>query len=198
MNKRTGMLALLLVAIMVFTAGSAAMAQEATVTPDATAAVEQPAAQPEAPAREQAPAADSLTSEATPTEEPAADAEPAAQATAEPAMEPAAETAESPAEQADAQPDEGTVAPDAAPEHPTPENVTVTMRCIAGDNLQYGDTVTVEATVRGLENIPYTLQWQYNDGTGWQNRDGATQRCYSFTLSRENAAYQWRVMITVA
>ena len=72
------------------------------------------------------------------------------------------------------------------------------MRCIVGDNLQYGDTVTVVATVQGLDNVPYLVQWQYDDGAGWKNREGATQASYSFTLSRENAAYQWRVMVTVA
>ena len=194
MMKRTGWMALVLALIMAFTMAATAFAEETTIAQEPSVTVEQTSAQPEKPVQEPALATAPQQTEAEPVAEPSQEA----QSAAEPAAEPAAETTEQPADMAQSQPDERTADTDVSPEHALPENVKVTMRCIVGNNLQYGDTVTVVATVQGLDNVPYLVQWQYDDGAGWKNREGATQASYSFTLSRENAAYQWRVMITLA
>ena len=192
--KRTAMMALVMALVMVFTMTATATAQENTLAQEPSAVVEQTAAQPEEPAQEQTLATEPAQTEAEPVAQPAQEA----QTTAEPADAPAAEPTEQPADVSDAQPDALAANPELTEEQALPKDVKVTTRCIVGDNLQYGDTVTVQATVQGLDNVPYLLQWQYNDGAGWKDCQGATQASYSFTLSRENAAYQWRVMITVA
>lgn len=76
--------------------------------------------------------------------------------------------------------------------------VSITTECIADATLAVGDIVTVVAHVCGLDGVAYQMQWQYYDGSAWQDQAGASDGSYSFSLSRTNASYLWRMVVTIA
>jgi hypothetical protein len=55
----------------------------------------------------------------------------------------------------------------------------------------YGSQIALTAVLSGYENPVY--QWQYNDGSGWKDIDGATEDVYVLTVTEENRSYKWRV-----
>ena len=62
----------------------------------------------------------------------------------------------------------------------------------------FGDTLTLEATFEGLNEVTYTMQWQYFDGFDWHDQPGATEDRLSFILTNANAAYVWRLAVAVS
>lgn len=93
---------------------------------------------------------------------------------------------------------ETTEAPTAEPTvepAPLPE-ITLEVRLTTKGQLYLGDKVELEAIVDGVDAIEYTLQWQYNDGSGWKNVHGETDSTYCFELTESNAEYTYRVAIT--
>lgn len=80
---------------------------------------------------------------------------------------------------------------------PDLSNVSITTHFVANGTLQYGDSITVAAQIAGLDGIAYGMQWQYFDGTEWQDQAGANDSSYSFTLTTTNAIYLWRMVVTV-
>ena len=55
-----------------------------------------------------------------------------------------------------------------------------------------GDIITLYSIVKGYDDIPYTLAWQYDSGDGWKTAQtgGAT---FNFVLTEENYAWEWRL-----
>ncbi len=67
------------------------------------------------------------------------------------------------------------------------------------DHPQYGDTVTLTATLTGYENTVVTVLWQYSyDGQTWVDAtgEGADTTMYSFQVSAETASTFWRLAVT--
>jgi hypothetical protein len=152
-------------------------------------AVEEPAA--EEPAVEE-PAAEEPAVEEPAAEEPAAE-EPAVEepAAEEPAVEePAAEepAAEEPAVEEPA-------AEEPAAEE-TPER-SVSISANVGNVVFAGDGITLTAVLSGYDDVETQITWQYNDGTGWKDIEGANGLQYTFTLTEATADYGWRVVVDI-
>jgi len=60
-----------------------------------------------------------------------------------------------------------------------------------------GDVIELEGVLIGFDGLEYTVQWQYDDGSGWQDVEGANELTYSFGADEENLNYQWRLMVTL-
>ena len=188
-----------------------------TVAPTVTPAPQAPpaaetATQAEAPADTgtQNPEETAEQPEATASDTASQTETPANTQTPEQTETPTQTPADNPEETATTAPEEETPAPTDELAEATPEptdtpapvldvsQVSIDVRCVSAAEVRFGDTITVIAEVHGLEGIPYTLQWQYGNGSEWHNQDGATTGSYSFALSKTNACYQWRVVVTVA
>lgn len=108
-------------------------------------------------------------------------AEPIAEATEEPIVEPTPEPTPEPA--------------------PEPEidisQLKVEIFTDRRDVMTIGDIITLTSVLTGFEGLTYTLQWQYDDGSGWQDAPGATEATYSFAVDEINACYNWRLAVTL-
>lgn len=67
----------------------------------------------------------------------------------------------------------------------------------ANKPLMPGDSIALQAVLEGYDNVPYSLQWQLNDGNGWQDIPGANSSLYSFTLDDESEHWNLRVAVAV-
>lgn len=115
-----------------------------------------------------------------PTAEPVATPEPTAEPTVEPTAEPTAEpAAEQPAE----------------PELSAERSVTFTFTW-EGEELTYGDTVTLVPELSGYEGFAVELLWQYSlDNADWV--DYAAGETAQYVLSEENIDWYWHVVVNV-
>ncbi len=78
-----------------------------------------------------------------------------------------------------------------------PRRVTITSSLAAGEPAYAGMEVTLTAHLEGFEGVNYTLQWQFSlDKENWEDMPGATGETYTYELSVETAAYNWRVVAT--
>lgn len=66
-----------------------------------------------------------------------------------------------------------------------------------GDCMNEGDMIVVRATLVGYEGLNVSTQWQFNDGTGWQDAVGETGLEYSFSATSESVNYGVRLGVTV-
>lgn len=197
MGMKKKMMALMMVAVMAWSINAVVFAEEnqpqATDTTVASAPAETVVAPEE---KQEAPAA---TPEAS--EEPQAQAE----ATPAPTVEP-----ETTAEDKSAEPE---IAQEPAEEEPTEEemipagdeeivpdlsNVKIQIHCLNSGEVQIGDSVTLAVSVEGADGLSYSIQWQYYDGTEWKNQSGACDTTITYTLTKDNADYAWRVTLTIA
>lgn len=64
-----------------------------------------------------------------------------------------------------------------------------------GEPVYYGDTIHLTGQPGNPDALPYTLQWQCDAGSGWQNIEGATEGEHSFVLAEENAAWHFRLLM---
>ena len=68
---------------------------------------------------------------------------------------------------------------------------------------QYGDTVTLEAVLGGLEGVQYTLTWECNPtpyvpNSLWYQAGGNDHgMIYQFSLDEENAYWGWRAAVDI-
>jgi hypothetical protein len=53
------------------------------------------------------------------------------------------------------------------------------------------------AILTGYETLEYTIQWQYNDGTGWYDVDGANDITMDVEITPDNYNYQWRLVTRI-
>jgi len=60
-----------------------------------------------------------------------------------------------------------------------------------------GEEIRLTSILTGFEGLTYSLQWQYNDGEGWKNIEGATEDTYTFIVDDNNIGYEWRLMVTL-
>ena len=128
--------------------------------------------------------------ETEPTEDPAPEAteepteEPAPEVTEEPTEEPAPEATEEPIEEPEAE-----LNPD--------RDIKVTAAW-EGEELYFGDLVTLTAELIGYENAVYIVQWQTSeDGVNWTDVEGATELIYEFAVTEENCQNYWRLIVNV-
>ena len=78
-----------------------------------------------------------------------------------------------------------------------PRRVTITTSLIPGEPAYAGMEVTLTAHPEGFEGVNYILQWQYSlDRENWEDMPGANGETYTYELSVETAAYNWRVVAT--
>ena len=60
-----------------------------------------------------------------------------------------------------------------------------------------GDIIVLTSKLTGFEGVEYDVQWQYNEGLGWNDVAGATEETYSYTADEENVSYEWRLVVNV-
>lgn len=68
----------------------------------------------------------------------------------------------------------------------------------SGEPVYYGDTVILRGQVDNPENVPFTLQWQYDDGSGWQAIPGETGDAYSFVLAEAHLTFHYRLLMYIS
>lgn len=206
--KNTRIIALAVAVLLSVSIAGVSLAEEAQLpTPDITAAPETvidaaPVAV-QAPQASEVPVEPAYTSDTEATQTPAetmTESTPAPETTAEaeaPAETLAPETeapAETAAPQTEAPAETAAPAESAAPV----ANRNVSIEMIVPKGLQYGDTVTLVATLSGYEGLNVSLQWQYSyDGENWFDAEGANALRYSFAVSQEMAGTGWRLAVTV-
>ena len=168
---------------------TAAPAAENTNTAPAEQSTEAPAT--EAPATE-APATEAPATEAPATEAPATEA-PATEETVTPAPEATPETSEQPTTEPTAEPtEEPTVAP--TEEAPVPFTGTVEIKLENKGEIFYGDTVELRAVIRNA-NTAYKIRWEVKKTGEWEIIPGEDEETYEFTVTEENAAWEYRVVL---
>jgi hypothetical protein len=64
---------------------------------------------------------------------------------------------------------------------------------VMGDDVGVGSQIKLTAVLTGYENPVY--QWQYYDGTDWNDIEGATEESYLLEVTQENCSYNWRVNV---
>lgn len=177
--------------------------QAATPAPEAETVVD-PTAEPTAEVTV-APAVEVAvqpTMEATvePIAEPTVEvtAEPAVEATVEPPVQPTVEPTVEPTVQPTEEPnveDMPIVEDERLDPTPLPAvEGTVEIYLVADGDIYFGDTVKLVAKVEGY-TMAYTLQWQYNDGSDWQDIADETGDTLEIEVTEENAAWEWRIAV---
>ena len=84
-------------------------------------------------------------------------------------------------------------APDEEEEEVVGTDPSVRVRMLNKGDLYYGDTIKLQAVVRNMSG-DYSLQWQSNDGSGWQDISGETGSIYAFTVT-EDSPRDYRVVL---
>lgn len=75
---------------------------------------------------------------------------------------------------------------------------SVSVRRVIANVLRDGDPFEIEATLVGFDEVEYELQWQYNDGSGWQNMpDAYGSTTVKLFADRYNVNYSWRILVTI-
>lgn len=84
-------------------------------------------------------------------------------------------------------------------EEETVLDVQIFMQILTGDEVYYGSIIRLGSVVTGAqEGDVLVYQWQFNDGSGWQDIAGANGDSYTFTVDHVNATYTWRLVVNVA
>jgi hypothetical protein len=172
--------------------------QESTAVPEATATpvVEWPdgSVLPDEPNVTLDPADVDATTDQASTPEPVATAEPTA--VPEATQEPETVVDNDAFAAATQAPVAETPAPTAEPAVARSANIQVEIP----DQPQYGDQVTLIATLSGYEGANVNLQWQYTkDQQTWVDAqgDGASSTQYTFTIGDDTVCTYWRLAVTV-
>lgn len=93
------------------------------------------------------------------------------------------------------------VVPEETPaEAPAPadpfQNARISIELTNDGDLYYGDIAMMWASVSGVEgNGSYTIQWQTDNGDGWENIPGATGPSYNFSINTSNASRPYRAVM---
>ena len=189
-KERKRGLSLILAMLLLFVAFSGSLG---------TAAYAEEAKAEEAPVVEEAPKAE----EAAPAEEPEAvvdvavlgedkDETPAEEAKAE---TPAEEVKEEKKEEA--KPEEGNKKLTLAEQLDPKRKITVKAEW-DGEQLYFGDTATLRATLSGYDNAVYTIRWQTSkDGNKWEDIKGAEGAELKVTVTEDNYMNYWRALVVV-
>ena len=74
-------------------------------------------------------------------------------------------------------------------------DVNIWYECPEG-KVKVGRTLIWKSEVtNATEDMVLHYQWQYDRGNGWEDIPGANDPEYSLVVSRENAAYSWRLIV---
>jgi len=66
-----------------------------------------------------------------------------------------------------------------------------------GDELHFGDTARLVADLEGLEDVKYSLQWQWSvDDQNWNNAENGHEPVLELVITEENYLYYWRLIVT--
>ena len=67
-----------------------------------------------------------------------------------------------------------------------------------GEELYFGDTATLKATLSGYDNAVYTIKWQTSkDGNKWEDIKGAEGAELKVTVTEDNYMNYWRALVVV-
>ena len=67
-----------------------------------------------------------------------------------------------------------------------------------GEELYFGDTATLKATLSGYDNAVYTIKWQTSkDGKAWEDIKGAEGAELKVTVTEDNYMNYWRALVVV-
>ena len=67
-----------------------------------------------------------------------------------------------------------------------------------GEQLYFGDTATLRATLSGYDNAVYTIRWQTSkDGTKWEDIKGAEGAELKVVVTEDNYMNYWRALVVV-
>lgn len=76
------------------------------------------------------------------------------------------------------------------------QNARISVSLTNDGDLYYGDIARLWARVSGVEgNASYTIQWQTDNGGGWENIPGATGTSYNFSINGSNATRPYRAVM---
>lgn len=116
-----------------------------------------------------------------------------------PADDPVEDIVEEPVDDVVDEPGEPVVEeiPSEEPEEFIDRNVAVSIQLSpASGVLHYGDEVTLECTVHGV-NEPYGISWEYSKDGEHFSPVGWHLPVYSYVMTKENAGYYYRVAVNV-
>lgn len=67
------------------------------------------------------------------------------------------------------------------------------------ETVEEGTSVTLTAKLTGFDDVDYEIQWQRSeDGTDWEDVDGANDTEYTFDITEETEGYLWRVSVSTS
>lgn len=67
-----------------------------------------------------------------------------------------------------------------------------------GEQLYFGDTATLRATLSGYDNAVYAIKWQTSkDGSKWEDIKGAEGAELKVTVTEDNYMNYWRALVVV-
>ena len=67
-----------------------------------------------------------------------------------------------------------------------------------GEELYFGDTATLRATLSGYDNAVYAIKWQTSkDGKNWEDIKGAEGAELKVTVTEDNYMNYWRALVVV-
>lgn len=101
----------------------------------------------------------------------------------------AAAAEETPAPEAETEPEEAQVI--------DVSKLKVEIFTTQGDIVMPGEIITLSCKLTGFEGLEYQLQWQFDDGSGWQDMPEATEETYSFAADDTNVSYIWRLAVSL-
>lgn len=58
-----------------------------------------------------------------------------------------------------------------------------------------GETVYLTSKIEGFDGYEIMYQWQFNDGTGFEDIPDTNADSYSFTATTETLSYDWRLLV---
>lgn len=67
-----------------------------------------------------------------------------------------------------------------------------------GDEVHFGDTVTLYAVLKGYENCEFTVQWQQSkDNQNYEDIAGQHELSYTFEVTEDNYTDFWRLAVII-
>ncbi len=67
-----------------------------------------------------------------------------------------------------------------------------------GASVNENDTITLRGELIGFDGCEVTLQWQFNNGAGWTNLEGANDVTCSFPANSDTLNCDWRLAVSTA
>lgn len=85
-----------------------------------------------------------------------------------------------------------------AEEEKTVGTVKISSNVDASQPIEKGTKITLTATTEGFKGGTIHYQWmRTQDGSTWENIEGANSSKYTFEMNEDNNGYQWKVRVTL-